>query len=114
MDDLIRTLAPAAIASVALQQLLELLDPVLETFVKAHKKWILSAISLLAGLALSFGLGLRLLTPLGYTGPGWMDALVTALFLTGGTKAFNDLIKWLGYKKESARLGLSDEQAGRV
>ncbi|MEW6567988.1 MAG: hypothetical protein AB1449_07450 [Chloroflexota bacterium] len=114
MDDLIRAIAPVAIASVALQQLLELLDPVLDLFVRRYKKSVLSILALIVALALSFGLGLRLLTPLGFSGPGWLDAVVTALFLTGGTKAFNDLIKWLGYKKEAARAGLTESQARRV
>jgi hypothetical protein len=29
---------------------------------------------------------------------------LTALFITGGTTGFKDLIKWVSYQKEAARL----------
>jgi hypothetical protein len=60
-------------------------------------------VSIVVGLTLSLVLGLRVLAPLGMRTAPLLDAIVTALFLTGGTKAFNDLIKWIGYKKEAAR-----------
>lgn len=114
MDRLLEALAPVLVTSVALQQLLELLDPILEAAIRRHKKWVLSLIALGVGLGLSFGLGLRMLTVLGFEGPAWLDSLVTALFLIGGTRSFDDLLKWLGYKKEAARQGLRPEQVERV
>jgi H+/gluconate symporter-like permease len=104
MDHLVEVLTPILVVSFALQQLLELLDPVLDAVIKKHKKWILSVISLVLGLALSFGLGLRLLEPFGLVRAGWLDGVLTALFITGGTTGFKDLIKWVSYKQEAARL----------
>ena len=114
MDKMFAVLTPAFVASFALQQLLELLDPVLDKVAKPNKKWILSAVALAVALALTFGLGLRLLAPLGYTQPEWLDGIITALFLTGGTKGINDLLKWVGYKKEGAKQALPTEKAKQV
>jgi hypothetical protein len=99
MDALIEALGPIFIASFALQQLIELLDPLLNTFIKNHKELILSIVALVVGLCLSFGLGLTVLAPFGYTGPAWIDGLITALMLTGGTKWINELLKIVSYKK---------------
>ncbi len=114
MNQLVEALVPALVASFALQQLIELLDPVLEAIIKPHKKWILSLVALVVGLTMALGLGLRVLAPLDYQGPVWADVLITALFLTGGTKGINDLVKLVGYKKEEAKRTLSAEQAARV
>lgn len=103
MDDLMLALGPVVACGVALQQLLELLDPVLETAARRHKAWILSAVSLGVALIFSAGIGLRVLAPLGYPQAGLLDLLVTALFMTAGTRGANDLLKWLGYKKTAAR-----------
>jgi hypothetical protein len=104
MDRLLEVLTPILVVSFALQQFLELLDPVLEVVARAHKKWILSAISLALGLTLSFGLRLRMLAPFGFARADWLDAVLTALFITGGTQGFKDLIRWMSYKREAARL----------
>ena len=114
MDELIQALAPVFVASFALQQLIEMLDPILDQFIKQHKKWILSATAFVVGLALSLGLGLRILYPLGITRCAWLDMILTALFITGGTKGINDLIKFIGYKKEEAKAALNEAQASRV
>jgi len=114
MDEFARAIGPIFIASFALQQLIELLDPILDAALGERKKWILSVVSLVAGLALTFGLGLRVLGPLGSKVPDWADAIVTALFLTGGTKGINDLLKLIGYRKEAAKASLTPQQVARV
>jgi protein-S-isoprenylcysteine O-methyltransferase Ste14 len=114
MDQVMRALAPAVIASIALQQVIELADPVLDRFVRAHKKWILSALSLALALILTLAFGFRLLGPLNHAAPPWLDVLVTCLFLVGGTKAFNDLLKWIGYSKEARKASLSQDQIRQV
>jgi hypothetical protein len=96
-------LGPVVACGVALQQLLELLDPVLERFARGNKEWILSAVALGVALLFSAGVGLRVLAPLGYPEAGLLDLLATALFMTAGTRGANDLLKWLGYKKSAAR-----------
>lgn len=99
METLVHALGPVFIASMALQQLIELLDPVLDQWIRPHKGWILSAVSFVIGLALAVGLGLSVLGPFGYRGPRWVDMLLSALVLTGGTKWINDLVKVVSYKK---------------
>ncbi len=114
MDAVAMALAPAVIASIALQQLLELVDPFLETWIKRYKKPILSAASLALGLLLTLSIGFRLLAPLGMLGPDGLDVLVTSLFIAGGVKGFNDLLKWVGYSKEAHKAALGPEQIQRV
>ena len=114
MDELIQALALVFVASFALQQLIELLDPIFDQLIKQQKKWILSVTTLVVGLALSLGLGLRILYPLGITRFACVDMILTALFITGGTKGINDLIKFIGYKKEEAKAALNEAQASRV
>jgi hypothetical protein len=114
MDEFARAIGPIFIASFALQQLIELLDPILDAALGERKKWILSVVSLVAALGLTFGVGLRSLGPLGAEVPDWADALLTALMLTGGTKGINDLLKLIGYRKEAAKARLTPEHAARV
>ena len=103
MNPLVESLGPVFIVSFALQQLVELLDPILDKVIKPHKGWILSAVSLVVGLLLTLSLGLRVLRPLGVTRLPWLDVLLTALFVTGGTKWLNDLLKIIAYKKQEAQ-----------
>lgn len=114
MNELIDALGPVLVASFALQQLLELLDPILDKVIKEHKKWILSIVSFVVGLVLSLGLELGILRPLGITRFPGVDVILTALFLTGGTKGINDLVKLIGYKKEETKTGLNEVQIARV
>ena len=103
MDPLVESLGPVFIVSFALQQLIELLDPILDKVIKPQKEWILSAVSFIFGLLLTLGLGLRILRPFGISRMAWLDVLLTALFVTGGTKWLNDLLKIIGYRKQDAR-----------
>jgi hypothetical protein len=114
MDELMRALGPVVACGIALQQLLELVDPALDRFIKPHKKWILSLVSLVIALLLTAGLGLGILAPLGYPTAGIFDVLVTALFMVSGTKGANELLKWIGYRKTAARLALPEAEARTV
>jgi hypothetical protein len=114
MDDLMRALGPVIACGIAIQQLLELADPALDRFIRPHKKWILSVIALVMALVLTAGLGLGILEPLGHPDAGVFDIVVTALFMIGGTKAANDLLKWIGYRKTTARLQLPEAEARTV
>jgi hypothetical protein len=109
MDEIAVLLAPAIIVSIALQQLIELLDPALDALIRQHKKWILSAVALVLALVLTLALNLRLLAPLGHAQVPGLDVALTALFLIGGSKGFNDLLKWVSYKKVQARSALAAE-----
>ena len=110
MNEVVAVLAPVFVASFALQQLLELLDPVLDSLIKRHKKWILSIVAFVVGMAMCLGLNLRVLSPMGVAVAPWVDALITALFITGSTKGINDLVKVLAYKKTEVRARLSSAQ----
>jgi hypothetical protein len=103
MNEVVIGLAPVLVASFGLQQFIDLLDPLLEHLAGRHKVWLLSLLTLLTALTLTFLLGLRALEPVGYAGPDWADGLLTALMLTGGTRWLGDLLKLLSYKKDELR-----------
>jgi hypothetical protein len=103
MNPWAEALGPVFIAGFALQQLIELLDPILDKLLKTNKGWVLSITSFMAGLLLAVVLGLRVLKPFGVTRAPWLDVLVTALLITGGTKWLNDLLKIIQYRKLELR-----------
>ena len=103
MNPLVESLAPVVITGFALQQLLALLDPILEKWLTTNKEWILSMLAFFLGLVLSLLLDLRVLRPFGVTRLGWLDTILTALLITGGTKWVNDLTKVINYKKLELR-----------
>jgi hypothetical protein len=114
MNDLATALAPAFVAGFALQQLIDLLDPVLDKFLQPHKKWILSMVAIILGLFLTLALDFRILHALGITRLPWLDTLLTSMFIAGNTKGINDLLKLIGYKKEEAKIELKKRQLARV
>jgi len=103
MDKLVVALGPAFAAGFALQQLLEMLDPLLDKIKAEWKKAVLAIVSLVVGLALAFGAGLRVLQPLGVTTLDFWDAIVTGLIVSAGTEGFNSIMKFLGYTKEKRK-----------
>lgn len=105
MDKLIIALGPAFAAGFAVQRLLEILDPIFEKVkaLKDNKKIAVSIISLAFALALAFGIGLRVLQPLGVANADFLDGLVTALIISAGTEGFNSIMKFLGYSKEEKK-----------
>lgn len=103
MNLLVESLGPVVITGFALQQLLALLDPILEKWLKVDKEWILSMIAFFIGLVLSLLLDLRVLRPFGVTRLSWLDTILTALLITGGTRWVNDLTKVMNYKKLELR-----------
>ena len=102
MDELVMALAPAFAAGFAIQQLLEILGPLFEK--ASNKKALLGYISLAAGLALSFGMGLRVLEPLGVGDSDVFDAIATGLIISAGTEGINSIMKYLGYSKKKKKL----------
>lgn len=111
MDNIIFALGPAFAAGLAVQQLLELADRFIDQALKItgplgfdlDKKLILGSISLLFGLLLSIGAGLRVLRPLGIEQGDFFDVLVTALIISAGTESINAIVKFLGYVKEDRK-----------
>jgi len=103
MEKLVEGLAPAFASGFAVQQLLEILDPLLGKIKdEKAKKLFLSVISLAAGLILSFFAGLRVLEPLGVRA-GIFDPIVTGLIISAGTEGFNSVMKFLGYSKDKEK-----------
>jgi hypothetical protein len=112
MDNLVMALGPAFAAGFAVQRLLEILDPVLDTvkFIEDHKKMILALVSLIIGFALAYGAGLRVLRPLGVTSTDLLDVVVTALIVSAGTEGFNSIMKFLGYAKEGKKVDAAEKK----
>ena len=87
-----------------MQQLLEILDPLIEKIIgSADKKLVLGIVSLIVGLLLAFLAGLRVLEPLGVEVHAILDAIITGMIISGGTEGFNSIMKFLGYSKEKAK-----------
>jgi hypothetical protein len=110
MDALVLALAPAFACGLAVQRLLELVDPVVDGLIpggdsKARtKKIVLGIVSLLVGVLFAIVAGIRVLTPISSENvPAWIDIAATALVVSGGTEAMNSLMKYLGYKKEEQK-----------
>ena len=101
METLVKALGPAFAAGFAVQQLLEVLDPLIMKIIgKADKKLVLGVAAFVFGLVLAFGTGLRVLEPLGVANAGIWDAVVTGLVISAGTEGINSILKFMGYSKE--------------
>lgn len=113
VGNIIKALAPAFSAGVAVQQLLEILDPVISAvFGAANKKLVLGIISFVIGILLAWGLcELHVVQILSGGEPkpcwtGWNlvgDVLISGLIISAGTEGFNSIIKFLGYAKENKK-----------
>jgi hypothetical protein len=113
METLVKALGPAIVAAFAVQQLLELLDPgVVRLFRlegndekdKKKKRLVLGIVSLIVGLVLAFGVDeMRVLQNLGVADVDFLDAIVTAVIISGGTEGSNSVLKILEYLKGSLK-----------
>ena len=111
MDKLITALAPVFAAGLGIQQLGEILSPVIDKISPNYRKVILGLVSLTLGLVLAFQLDLHVfnllkgLDPkiLGLDKHPSLDAMVTGLIISGGTEGLNSILKFLKYKKEDAK-----------
>jgi len=114
---LVSALAPAFAAGFALQRLLEILDPILDKIRNGeHKRIVLGLLSFGSGLGLAawpqMRVLIRLVVPSQDVLPAFVDYLVTALILSGGTEGFNSVIKFLSYKKEEKKAAAVAEKIG--
>jgi len=106
MDKLITALAPLFAAGLGIQQLGELLSPVVDKISADNKKIILGIVSLTLGLVLAFTAKLHVLQLLGVapaSGLDTVDAIVTGLIISGGTEGINSILKFLKYTKEDKK-----------
>ena len=100
MDKLVLALGPAFAAGFAIQQFLEFVSPLANRY-KQRKKLVMGSCSLVIGMVLSFGAGLRVLEPLGVVEAGIFDPLVTGLIISAGTEGVNSVMKFLCFAKEA-------------
>jgi len=106
MDKLITALAPVFAAGLAIQQLGEILSPLIDRMSADYKKIIVGVVSLTLGLLLAFTAKLHVLQILGVTpaaGLDFIDAIVTGLIISGGTEGINSILKFLKYTKEEKK-----------
>ncbi len=106
MDKLITALAPVFAAGLGIQQLGEILSPIVDKISADNKKIILGVLSLTLGLVLAFTAKLHVLQLLGVTlepGLDLVDAIVTGLIISGGTEGINSILKFLKYTKEDKK-----------
>ncbi|HEY6713008.1 MAG TPA: hypothetical protein VI055_12145 [Rubrobacter sp.] len=111
MESLVTALAPVFAAGLAIQQLFELLDPLLERLDKSVKSYVTSIGSLALGFLLAWLGGFQVLGPLGVSVPSVVEIFVTGLIISGGTEGINSLLKFLGYAKEKQKAEAKEEVA---
>ncbi len=108
MDALVLALAPGFVIGFAVQRLLEIVDalvtPLLGDVWKKPevKGFVFAVLAIAAGFALASATGVRVLKPLGATASDNWDLVVTAFVISAGTEGMNSILKYLGYKKDSA------------
>jgi hypothetical protein len=103
MDKLITALGPVFAAGMGIQQLGEILDPILEKISPNNKRIIEGILSLTIGLAVAFGANLHVLYLLGAPDDQIVNPLVTGFLISGGTEGINSILKFLKYTKEEKK-----------
>lgn len=101
----IDALAPAFAVGFAIQQLLELLDPIAGKAVHGSaKKIALGLVALAVGvIAAAYVDAIRILAALGVVTDAWIDVTITGLVVSAGTEGLNSIVKFLGYAKENKK-----------
>ncbi|HXH91822.1 MAG TPA: hypothetical protein VNN25_09600 [Thermoanaerobaculia bacterium] len=109
MDKVITALLPAFAAGVAIQQLVEILDPLFSKIGDSNrKKTLINVISAAVAVIFVWGGGLTVLAPLKPGINQWIDLAASALIVSSGTEGFNSIIKFMGYKKEEQKAAAGD------
>lgn len=98
-------LAPIFAASLAVQQVLEVLSvPVEKWFGEVRTKSVLGVIGFLIGIVLALVFNLNVMSYFGVQNAGnFLDKIVTALILSAGTEGMNSVVKFLKYLKEDKK-----------
>jgi hypothetical protein len=107
-------LGPAFAAGFAVQQLLEIADPLIALLglTATAKKALLGFLSLCIGLTIAYVCGLRVLQALESSTtqvPG--DLFVTGVVISAGTEGFNSIMKFLGYSKDAKKAAAAAQVA---
>jgi hypothetical protein len=109
LDKLIPALAPLFAAGLAIQQLGELLSPVLDKISTEYKKVVFGVISLTLGLAVAFLFQAQVLNLLFDVPPNdrdkyvLFDRFISGLIISTGTEGVNSILKFLKFKKEETK-----------
>src|ERR1051325_3695927 len=103
MNKLMTALGPIFAAGMGIQQLGEILDPILEKISPTNKRVIIGLLSLGIGLAVAFGANLHVLYLLGAPDDQIVNPLVTGFLISGGTEGINSILKFLKYTKEEKK-----------
>lgn len=106
MDKLITALAPIFAAGLGIQQLGEILSPLIDKISTDYKKIIIGLVSLTLGLLVAFQFEFHVINELLGAKPhkhGYLDAIVTGLIISGGTEGINSILKFLKYTKEDKK-----------
>jgi hypothetical protein len=109
LDKLIPALAPLFAAGLAIQQLGELLSPVLDKISTEYKKVVFGVISLTLGLAVAFLFQAQVLNLLFDVPPNdpdkyvYLDRFISGLIISTGTEGVNSILKFLKFKKEETK-----------
>lgn len=111
MDDFVLALAPAFAAGFAVQQFMEILDPILHYIEEEWKKFFLALFSLVFGFVVVLVFGLRVLKHLNIDNMDVLDAIVTALIISAGTEGFNSIMKFLRYSKDKKGMNVGVKES---
>jgi hypothetical protein len=109
VDELIKAMAPAFAAGLAVQRLVDISEPVTKDL--PMKKLIVNAVAVLLGVWLAIAADLGVLKPLGADVARWADVVVTGLIVSAGSEGFNSLFKFLGYAKEAKKSEATERAA---
>jgi hypothetical protein len=109
LDKLIPALAPVFAAGLGIQQLGEILSPLLDKISTEYKKVVFGLISLTLGLAVAFLFNLHVLNLLLDIPPNdadkyvILDRFISGLIISSGTEGVNSILKFLKFKKEETK-----------
>ena len=113
VSNVVAALAPAFAAGFAVQQGLQILDSFvdMEKIAPAKKTGLAGLVSLALGVVFATH-GITVLSALSNTKyPAWVDVIVSALVISGGTEGFNSIMKFMGYKKDAAGVDSGQKNA---
>lgn len=124
-SEIAKVLAVVSIAGFAIQQLLQMFDPLVMAAIDNHKrsrpnatlpggisegdfkKALMTSLGFLMGLLVVALTGVKTLRLLDSTWQPFGDVVVTALVISGGTEGFNTLLKYFGYVKDARKQALA-------
>jgi hypothetical protein len=98
------TLVAISVSSLAVQQLMQMLSPVLVRLAgDGGEKTAFGLASAAAGILLAWACEIGILDAVGISDDVFLNSLVTGLMIGTGTGGFNSMLKALGYAKESKK-----------